>query len=703
MTSAQIPLMLILAGWLLVPPAAMRKPLMQRAVVAVVALVVGRYLWWRLTVTVLPTEGITPESVLIWTLFGIEMLAWTDAGIMFLALLARTDRSPEADLHEARLRALPPAELPEVDVLIATYNEPLDVLEKTILGALVLDWPMDRLNVWVLDDGRRDWLRDYCAAHGARYLTRTGNAHAKAGNINAAIKRTAAPFFLVLDADFVPQRQFLFRAMGFFQDPRIGIVQIPHNFFNSDPMQASLGLRRALPDDQRFFFDTLMPGRDGWDCAFCCGSNGIVRRSAIEEVGGGLPTGSITEDMLLTLALMRRGYITRFLGERLAIGLAPESLAAFFVQRARWARGGIQILHLKDGPLGPGLGLVTRLMFLPTHWLTQCLSQVAAMAVPALYLLTGIRPLLNARTPEVLSYQIPAIVVAILAVRLFAPRHFFPLAATAHAVLQAFRLLPTVLVTLVRPHGHAFKVTPKGRGVGGGAEVDRLTVGLSMSLLIATALGLFLNADINTRLVEPGALVPVVAFWAIVNMIVLSVVATIAVSAVPLRAEERFDIAEPCRLMQPGQVTLARTRDLSLGGAAVVVVHDPGGEVPGDWFLLELAGVGLLPAKVMRRVPVADGTLLGLRFALEPGGLRNRLVQRLFTSGLDAPIRAESAARVTLAILSRVLRGEAATPAPPALPTPVPPDWIIAATAETAWLIAEWEADACAPELRQAG
>lgn len=689
---AFIPLLLLLAGWLLLPQSAMARPWAQRLVVAVVAVVVLRYLWWRLTVTVLPAEGVTVESVFIWTLFAIELLAWADAGIMFTALLARTDRSPEADRHEARLRALPPAALPEVDVLIATYNEPLDVLEKTILGAMALDWPAARLRIWVLDDGRRDWLAAYCAQKGVGHLTREGNAHAKAGNINAAIRRTTAPFFLVLDADFVPQRNFLFRAMGFFADPRIGIVQIPHNFFNSDPMQASLGLRRALPDDQRFFFDTLMPGRDGWDCAFCCGSNGIIRRSAIEEVGGGLPTGSITEDMLLTLALMRKGYVTRFLGERLAIGLAPESLAAFFVQRARWARGAIQILYLRQGPFGPGIGLVPRLMFLPTHWLTQCLSQISAMSVPAIYLLTGLRPLLQAHTDAVMSYQIPAILVAILAVRLFAPRHFFPLAAISHAVLQAFRLLPTVLWTLVRPHGHVFKVTPKGSAAAGGPQVDRLTVAMSMSLLLATAVGLFLNADFMTRLVDPGALVPVVAFWAVVNMVVLSVVATVAVSAVPLRAEERFDLVEPCLLRSPAGGLAARTIDLSLSGAGVVLTE--GSAARGDWFLLSLTDVGTIPAEVMRCAPAAEGQILGLRFALPPGAVRDRLIQRLFTSGLDAPVRAGTPLRMTLAIIGRVLgsapAGRSATPAPEV----PPPDWLRGMQDEAERTVLEWEADA---------
>src|SRR6185437_11803269 len=153
-------------------------------------------------------------------------------------------------------------------------------------------------------------------------------------------------------ADFVPQRNFLMRMIGFFADPKIGIMQAPHAFYNYDPIQANLALQNSLPDEQRFFFDTIMPSRDAWDAAFCCGSNSVIRRAALHSIGDALPTHSITEDILLSMVLLREGYITRYLCERLAFGLAPETINAFFVQRQRWARGAMQIIYLASGPLG---------------------------------------------------------------------------------------------------------------------------------------------------------------------------------------------------------------------------------------------------------------------------------------------------------------------------------------------------------------
>ncbi|MGD2132579.1 MAG: glycosyltransferase, partial [Maricaulaceae bacterium] len=344
------PVLLALAFYVVAGPLAdpMSRP--WRAVLGVVtALFLARYLYWRLFDSVLSADGSPLEVGWIWTVFLAELITYGDAVILFLMFQKPTNRSAEADVLEAELRAAPADSAPSVDVLIATYNEPLDVLEKTIVGALSLDYP--NFKVWVCDDGRRAWLRDFCQQRGVGYIIRPDNKGAKAGNINHALTKVDGDFFAVFDADFVPQQNFLIRTMGFFKDPKIGIVQIPHTFYNNDPFQTNLKLRAKVPDDQRFFFETVMPCRDGWDAAFCCGSNSVTRREAMRTVGDKLPEGSITEDILLSMALLQKGYVTRYLNEPLALGLAPESVSAFFVQRQRWARGAIQTLFLKQGPL----------------------------------------------------------------------------------------------------------------------------------------------------------------------------------------------------------------------------------------------------------------------------------------------------------------------------------------------------------------
>lgn len=206
------------------------------------AAVALRYMVWRLTETVLPYPNDGANFYWVWFVFAVELLAFSEV-VLFLILMSRSvDRSAEVDQLARRFFARPESALPSVDIFIPTYNEPLDVLERTIVGALALDYPKDKLAVYVLDDGRRDWLKTFCEGRGAVHVTRSDNAHAKAGNMNNGLRVSSGDFVAVFDADFVPYRHFLKRTLPFFQDETIGIVQTPQHFFNVDPVQSNLGL-----------------------------------------------------------------------------------------------------------------------------------------------------------------------------------------------------------------------------------------------------------------------------------------------------------------------------------------------------------------------------------------------------------------------------------------------------------------------------
>jgi cellulose synthase (UDP-forming) len=680
---ALVPFLLVVAALLIIPPWSRDAPLRTAFVVSAFSALLMSYFWWRLTATVLPATGLRFGTIFVWVVFLGEMWLWYETLQLSLILLRRTDRTPEADAHEARLRRMDPGDYPAVDVMIATYNEPLDVLEKTIAGALALDWPRERLNIHVLDDGRRAWLADYCRERGISHLTRADNAHAKAGNLNAAFARTDAPFILVLDADFVPQRRMLMRAIGFFDDPAIGIVQMPHYFFNDTPLQANLDMRTTLPDEQRFFFDVIQPGRDGWNCSFCCGSNGIIRRAALEAIGGAMPTESITEDMLLTLAMLRKGYVTRYLSERLAVGLAPETLDAYFVQRGRWAQGGIQLLYTRRGPLGPGLTPIQRLLFNPSHWLSQSICQPLVMATPALFLLTGAPPLLQASFDDVLRYQLTTIAAAYGFVHFLAPRDFAPIASTVEGVLQSFRLLPLVLMTLVKPHGHGFKVTPKGSDAGLSRE-DRFTILIALGLILATGTGLFLNVGFAWRVVNAGELLPVVAFWSIFNMLILLIVMTMAVPRPSFRTEERFALDEPCRMHLEGRIIGGEIANMSLGGVLVI----PDGRMEalptGAWVGVEIGGVGVVPARIRRFSELRGQTAVGLSTHLPPGPQRDALICKLFAN-LPRQAPPPPATISGLTMLRRTFEGKTHRPAQVQIPEEGEdglPEWLECLTGE---------------------
>jgi cellulose synthase (UDP-forming) len=640
-----------------------------RAVVfAAVWFIVARYHVWRLVVTVLPAHGAWHEVGWVWFCYLMEVFATGDALLLYLTFLRSSDRRGEADAHEARLRALPPSQLPEVDIYIPTYNEPMDVLEKTITGALCLDYPS--FQVWVLDDGRRPWLKEFCRDKGVGYLTRPDNAHAKAGNINHALTKTNAPFVTIFDADFIPQQNFLMRTMGFFADLKIGIVQTPHAFYNSDPMQTNLALQKTLPDDQRFFFEAIMPSRDAWDAAFCCGSNSIIRRTALKTIGDKLPTGSITEDMLLTLVMLRQGYITRYLCERLAFGLAPENIEAFFVQRQRWARGATQILFLSDGPIGSNLSLIHRLLFMPTHWLSQSCSTLLLIVTPLIFLITGLNPLVNVSADSVLNYVVPMILALIGGIQVFAPSRYFPLASRVLATFQSFKILPTILATFLWPFGHGFKVTPKGQ-TARRATFDRGIFWSSVALIFLTIGGLIVNSIPELRVIDQTALLPVMAAWGAFNVTVLFLVCMMSLQAPARRAEERFVLDEPIGIFgADGTLSTGQIRDISLSGVAIMVDEDrPLVTQVGQHARVFVREVGFVPGRIVRQ----SDRFIAVQFDLARSLERDLLISKLFTAGLNTATDVGSAPAATVAILGSIVSVRTYDPRVEVHEIPLPP------------------------------
>jgi cellulose synthase (UDP-forming) len=613
-------------------------------VLAMFAGILAIYLPWRLHETLLPVSPLTGAGLYVWFVFAVEIVFLLDFLKLALIHCRVADRSREADEYQSRLEAMPSDAWPTVDVLIPTYNEPIDVLERSIIGCMALDYP--RFKVWVLDDGRREWLRDYCAEKGVRYLTRSNSQHAKAGNINSGLAQTDGELVAIFDADFVPKKEFLRRCVGFFLDPRIGIVQTPQHFFNRDPVQKNLWLSNKWPDEQRLFFDKIAPSVDAWDAMFCCGSCSVSRRKAIDEIGG-IPTQSITEDILTTLSMYRKGYITRYLNERLSIGLAPESLEAFYVQRARWCQGGIQTLFVENGVLGPGIPLIQRVLVFPIYWLFHLPAKLLLLVIPILFFWFGLEPVHGARSQDILFWQLPLLINAWLAATWFHGRQGMPLLSEAPSILIAFRLLPVVLLTLVKPFGHPFRVTPKGSAAGKTTIATR-DLSFVLAMLGLTLGGILINVPSDFRIIADDRLLGVAHVWAVANIFALIVAALMCVEYSVVRGQERFLVLLDATACVDGKEFPVRVQDLSLSGARVVMPRAIRLSA-GQKIVLRLKDVGDLEASVVRR----KRSRLGVRFDRVDDGLRDRLIVALYTGEFDSGPRARSVWAVIAAVAFR--------------------------------------------------
>jgi len=613
-----------------------RQQTWARTTVCLVTFVLAlRYMTWRFYATVLPQPFDHPlEGFWVWFVYLIECLALVEIAVFMVIMSRNVDRSEEADRLEAKLYAQGEENLPTVDVFIPTYNEPLRVLERTIIGARVLDYPPDKLKVYVLDDGDRAWLRDFCAENDVNYVTRPEHKHAKAGNINNALAVSNGEFFAVFDADFVPYHNFLRRTLGFFADPAIGIVQTPQHFFNKDPVQSNLAIERYWPDEQRLFFDEMAASRDAWNVSFCCGSCSVLRREAIEKAGG-IPTESVTEDLLTTLACLNKGYITRYLNERLSMGLAAEDLEGFFIQRARWCRGGIQSLFLKNGPIfGPGLTLFERIMFLPLSWLIQYFVRFMGLIVPPVFLVGGLAPLYFTDVDDIIYYQLPAVLAYFLFMRWIVPHRYLPIVSTAVGAFTTFRMLPVVIASLIKPFGVPFRVTPKG--VEGGNRFDAYTFTCISIVLVATAAGLLINVIPESSVVGHSEFSIVAHYWGAVNILVLLLAALICFEA-PRAGDGRFGADERAWLMFPHEQYPVQLVGISLDHSTIRVAADLSARAGGE-AVFEPAGVGPFTVTIGAASPRDGETELTLQHASLPPQIRDQMIVKLYTGAYSQEI-----------------------------------------------------------------
>lgn len=619
------PFVLVAAFWLLASALLSPRRERDRAIVTIFTAAIGlRYLLWRLFRTVIPFSGTTEEQAWVIVVFIIEALAFFEICIFLLIMSRINSRSGEADRYQQNL-----TKFPSVDIFIPTYNEGLDVLERTIVGAKYQDYP--DFHVWVLDDGKRDWLRDFCKAHDVGYLTRPDNLHAKAGNLNHGLKQTNGELFAIFDADFVPFRNFLRRTVGFFVfNADIGLVQTPQHYFNRDPIQSNLFLDKFLPDEQRLFFDTMAPCRDRWNAAFCCGSCSIARRSAIEEIGG-IPTSSITEDLLTTLCLLKIKSRTVYLNEKLSQGMSAESLKGYFIQRARWCRGGIQCLFVPEGPLRAGwLTPLQRLLFMPYSWIIQPITRFMLLLCPLIYLWTGLSPLHLTTNLELIAYQFPMFLAFAISIRWLARRKYVPILSSAVNIFGMFRILPVMLSSLVKPFGTPFRVTPKG-SANSKIGIDWYILTACCVVILLTLAGLCVNLSPEHRIITYIHFFPYVLFWSCFNIFILLLCGLMCFDFPRKRREERFPVDEPATV-NGTPVTLV---DLSLGGCRAVHAENRRLADRGETVQVSIRDIGL---PLAGRVANSNPSELMLEFTGLSREQREELIVKLYTGKYDNEI-----------------------------------------------------------------
>lgn len=519
-----------------------------------------------------------------------------------------------------------------VDVYVPSYNESVDLIRRTLLAAKRMDYPHV---TWLLDDGRRESMRALAEELGCRYLARDNNAHAKAGNLNHALQYSEGEFIAIFDADHAPRNDFLVRTLGYFRDPLVAFVQTPQDFFNIDSFNHRLGKRRVW-DEQALFFKVIQRGKDALNAAFFCGSCAIIRRSAIEEIGG-FATETVTEDVHTAVRLHKRGYRSVYHAESLAFGLAPHSIDTYLKQRMRWGMGAMQVFRSENILFGQGLTLGQRLnYFASALFFFEGWQKLVFFLTPPAVFLFGVLPIVAPLDTFLVLFCLYYLLSMLVHLEL--GRGYNSLFLSEQFAMARFFAFMSTSVGLFRKN-IPFAVTDKQL-----SQTGKMWLWLSPLLIIAGVAAISVPVGLyrmyNSSIPVGAGLVTL--FWTLTTLGTALIVALYSYKhSRNRRGEYRFPLRVPVTLTMHDKTYLGLTSDLSPNGALYIGEGIPpltrGGNID----------VAIhLPNLIVRDTAVATfikgpgpgstaGTSIGLNFNWEAHGNTGALETFLFGSRLQ--------------------------------------------------------------------
>ncbi len=581
------------------------------SLVIVFLLVAVWYLAWR-------PSTFNPDALLFSaTLYALEVFGFATVLLHLFMTWRLSVRTPEAPRRDWR-----------VDVFIPTYNEPPGLVRKTLLAARNMRYPH---TTWLLDDGNRPEMAELAEELGVRYLARGDNEDAKAGNLNHALKHCRGELVAVFDCDHAPHRDFLTDTIGFFNDERLGFVQTPQDFYNLDSYQhRRKGQSLNVWTEQSLFFRVIQRGKDCWNAAFFCGSCAILRRQALDDIGG-FTTGTVTEDLHTSLRLHGAGWHSVYHARPLAFGLAPRDYPSFLRQRIRWGQGAMQVWRNEGLLLGRGLSWPQRL----NYWASvltyfEGWQKAAFYLVPVVVLLTGVMPI-AVLDLEFLLHFVPYYLLSFWVFEELG-RGYGRTVYTEQYNMGRFMGFMLATVGLLRRR-IPFLVTVKDANPRWQSLVAMLP---QLTVLAANVAGILVGTLLymTSQHLAPGAYAANI-FWALLHIgIGIGVVRLTLERAGFRRSEYRFPLRMPARVQGPeGGSHLASVEDISSDGFHLSELPEglfqPGDAVCGE---LVMPGRNLSMHAQVRRV---SGNTLGCRFVTDAATAADRDALLVFLYGSD--------------------------------------------------------------------
>ena len=599
----------------------------------------GRYFVWRTVGTLnLSHWASATFSLVVYTIEAIGFLNFFLYSLQSIWSTAHK-RSAEADHYSQNI--VTGKYLPSVDVFVPTYNEPDFVVRRTVVGCQLMEYANKK--IYILDDQRRPHIRALAEELDCEYITRPDNQHAKAGNLNNALPQTQGELIAIFDADFVPFKNFLTRTVGFFQQPQLALIQTPQTFYNPDHHARNLGVDHLLYDDLANFFMFSQSNRDVANCAICCGTSYVVRRKALESVGG-YSTLCLAEDSPTSIIMLTKGWRITYLREILSMGESTRTYIDFVKQRTRWHQGNYQIFCCgKQIPIWSTMNWVRKSFFL-TFYLGsfQPIFRSVIILTPLINIYTGIAPILLT-TQELIYYFIPFFVLQIGSIGWMTEYTTSFLFNEVYETILCFPLLKCLVFAIRDPFGLPSTVTRKG------VKNDKKNYNLNYTwpLLVVVALIVIIlcvhlgGYRLGLWQTPPNPEYGLIFFWLFYNMIIVSIAAITAIDQPERRAMDRFPLHTTCQIKlnnssedyhSLAHVYQGYTINLCEGGAQIVLASND--------FVLDTDSIYLefpensfsVMAQVCRSSRQIGSTQVALKFSQLSTEQHRQLIEMLYSN-----------------------------------------------------------------------
>ena len=479
---------------------------------------------------------------------------------------------------------------PDIDVIVATHNEPVELLYKTVNALTYMDYPdKSKVHIYLADDGNRPAMAKLAEQFGIGYFPLADNKEAKSGNLNNALRQTSSPLVATFDADMIARREFLMQTVPYFYLPRmthkdgvwrtreqdeidrsykIGFIQTPQSFYNPDLFQFNLYAEQNIPNEQDFFSREINVMRNSTNAVAYTGSNTVISRQALEEIGG-FPTDTITEDFETGIKIQAKGYTTYSTLQPLASGLAPTSIKSMVTQRVRWARGVIQSVRNTKILTNKGLSISARISYLLSYsyWWSFGRRLVFTFA-PIMFALFDLQ-VVNTTFWEILAIWGPQYIFYTLAIRsLSSDTRNQRWNQIIDTILAPFMVIPVLLETLGIKQ-RKFKVTDKSTSKPQNSNFVYIIPQLIMLGMSIAGLIRYLGGKYGMSLLFSSF----IAFWLILNITNLLYAVYFMMGRKAYRASERFEAEIPLKLCYKGKTFSAKTKNISEGGFLFALDH----------------------------------------------------------------------------------------------------------------------------------